>query len=128
MSFCTAINCMDGRTQLPVNTYMKEKLGVDYVDTVTEPGPVRILAEEPDSQLAQSILNRVDISTGKHGSQCIAIVAHVDCAGNPASEDKQAKQLEAAVRFVASRYPGVAVLGLWVNDRWAVSETISTKS
>ncbi len=39
MSFCTAINCMDGRTQLPVIEFLKNKLSVEYVDTVTEPGP-----------------------------------------------------------------------------------------
>ena len=89
MSFGTAINCMDGRTQLPVNVYLKQQLEVEYIDTVTEPGPVRILAEEPESALAASILNRVRISTGKHGSQCVAIVAHHDCAGNPAAKDVQ---------------------------------------
>jgi len=41
MSFCTAINCMDGRTQLPVNEFMRRKLGVAYVDTITEAGSVR---------------------------------------------------------------------------------------
>ena len=123
--FCTAINCMDGRTQLPVNTYLREKLGVEFVDTVTEPGPVRILAEEPESELTQSILNRVDISTGKHGSGCIAMVAHVDCAGNPVSDETQMGQLDVAVSFLKSRYPNVQVLGLWVGDSWTVSEILS---
>ena len=126
MSFCTAINCMDGRTQLPVNTYLRERLGADYVDTVTEPGPVRILAHEPDSALTKSILSRVDISINEHGSQCIAVVAHTDCAGNPASEGQQKTQLDAAVRFLTGRYPTVCVLGLWVNERWAVSKVVST--
>ncbi len=125
MSFCTAINCMDGRTQLPVNTYLREKLGVDYVDTVTEPGPVRILGEKPNSALTESILNRVDISKKKHDSQCVALVAHIDCAGNPAPEDKQREQLAAAVDLLKNRYPDVPILGLWVNEQWSVSEVIS---
>jgi len=126
MSFCTAINCMDGRTQLPVNTYLREKLAVDYVDTVTEPGPVRIVGEEPESAVTRSILNRVDISTQKHGSTCVAVVAHVDCAGNPAGKDKQMKQLKAAVSLLKNHYPGVTILGLWVNEQWSVSEPIGT--
>ena len=52
MSFCTAINCMDGRTQLPVIEFLKDKFGVEFVDTITEPGPVRILADQPDSAQA----------------------------------------------------------------------------
>ena len=92
MSFCTVINCMDGRTQIPVNNYMIGLLDVDYVDTITEPGPVKILSELQDSDLARSILSRVDISTNKHGSKCIALIAHHDCAGNPLAEEQQKEQ------------------------------------
>ena len=45
MKFATAINCMDGRTQLPVIAYLKEKCKIDCVDMVTEAGPVKILAD-----------------------------------------------------------------------------------
>ena len=65
MSFCTVINCMDGRVQLPVNEYLRRELSVEYVDTITEAGPVRILAREQQSALADSILARVDISINK---------------------------------------------------------------
>lgn len=126
MSFCTAINCMDGRTQVPVNEYLRDLLKIEYVDTVTEAGPVRILGDEPDSPLAQTILNRVDISTGKHGSLCVAIVAHHDCTGNPASEEEQKGQLDRAVRFMAGRYPLIRILGLWVDAKWSVSKLFST--
>lgn len=122
MSFCTAINCMDGRTQLPVNEFLRSTLGVDYVDTITEAGPVRILADEPDSRPTESILSRVGISVRKHGSENIAIVAHHDCAGNPAPEERQKEQLDLAVRFMAAHYPGVRVCGLWVDSSWRVSQ------
>jgi len=122
MSFGTAINCMDGRTQLPVNAYLRQQLEVDYVDTVTEAGPVRILAEEPESALTKSILDRVRISTSHHGSKCVAIVAHAHCAGNPAPKDAQIEQLDLAVRFVAAQCPGIRVLGLWVGETWTVTQ------
>ena len=60
MSFCTAINCMDGRTQQPVIEFLKDKFEVLYVDSITEPGPVHILAEAPDSAQALSIFDRVE--------------------------------------------------------------------
>ena len=122
MSFGTAINCMDGRTQIPVNAYLRQQLEVDYIDTVTEAGPVRILAEEPESALTASILDRVRISTDKHGSKCVALVAHTDCAGNPAAKDAQMSQLDLAVRFLAAQCPGIRILGLWVDDTWSVSQ------
>lgn len=128
MVFCTAINCMDGRAQLPVNTHLRQRLGVEYVDTITEAGPVRVLAEEPDSPRSGSILSRVNISVQKHGSNNVAVIAHDDCAGNPVPEDVQKKQLDAAVRFLAGRYPDVHVLGLWVDSNWSVSEVCSANT
>ena len=122
MSFGTAINCMDGRTQLPVNAFLKQQLEVDYIDTITEAGPVRILAEAPESALTESILNRVRISTGHHGSKCVAIVAHTDCAGNPVPDEVQIKQLDLAVRFVAAQCPGMRVLGLWIDETFCVAQ------
>lgn len=122
MSFCTVINCMDGRTQLPVNEYLRRELNVDYVDTITEAGPVRILAEQQDSPLAQSILNRIDISVGKHKSKSVAIVAHYDCTGNPLDKDKQLKQLEEATKWLSEKCPVVQILGLWVDSFWTVTQ------
>jgi len=127
MSFGTAINCMDGRTQLPVNTYLRQQLEVDYIDTVTESGPVRILAEEPESALTESILKRVRLSADKHGSTCIAIVAHTDCAGNPVPDELQKKQLDLAVRFVAAQCPGIRVLGLWVDETFSVAQLCAAR-
>ena len=122
MSFGTAINCMDGRTQLRVNEHLRRQIEVDYIDTVTESGPVRILAEEPESALTESILNRVRLSADKHGSKCVAIVAHTDCAGNPVPDEVQLKQLDLAVRFVAAQCPGMRVLGLWIDETFCVAQ------
>ena len=33
--FATAVNCMDGRVQEPAVKFLKNKLGVAYVDTFT---------------------------------------------------------------------------------------------
>ena len=109
---------MDGRTQLPVNEYLREQLNVDYVDTITEAGPVLILAEQQDSEAAKSIIKRVNISVNKHGSKSIAIVAHHDCAGNPTDKDEQLNQLKTATQWLAGKYPDVKVLGLWVDSNW----------
>jgi hypothetical protein len=120
MSFCTVINCMDGRTQLPVNEFLRAKYHVDYVDTITEAGPVRILAEDKYSLLAESIRSRVDISTNKHKSQVIALVAHHDCAGNPVDKSRQLEQLQSAIEWLKEKYPAAKILGLWVNSEWKV--------
>ncbi len=43
--FCTVVGCMDGRIQLPVNHYVRERFGVTYVDTITEAGVNKVIAE-----------------------------------------------------------------------------------
>jgi len=121
-SFCTVVNCMDGRVQLPVIRYLMDRFGVEFVDSVTEAGPIRCLAEPAVSDARSSILRRVGVSVNAHGSRAVAIVAHADCAGNPLCREEQMTQLEAAVAEVGKVFPGVAVLGLWVSEEWVVSE------
>ena len=114
---------MDGRVQLPVIEYLKNKFSVDYVDTITEAGPVSILAEKQDTALADSILQRIEISVDKHKSVGIAVAAHHDCAGNSVSEQKQKQQLDLAVQFLAQKYPALCIIGLWVDSDWRVQKS-----
>ncbi|MBT8346241.1 MAG: hypothetical protein KJO28_08040 [Desulfofustis sp.] len=122
MKFCTAINCLDGRVQIPVITYLKERFKVDYVDVVSEPGPNKILADGINQQLLESIWTRVEISITKHNSKGIAIIGHHDCAGNPVDESAQHPHTAAAVRRIRDRFGPVPVIGLWVDSNWEVSE------
>lgn len=119
--FATAVNCMDGRTQLPVIEWMKEKFGVDYVDSVTEPGPDGIIARgEP--QLIDSIKTRVLISVEKHGSKAIVIVGHHDCAGNPGDKEMHLDHVRKAVEEVQSWHLKADIYGVWVGEDWTVEE------
>lgn len=43
--FGTALNCIDGRTQIPIINWMKENFGLDYVDLITEPGMDKVLSQ-----------------------------------------------------------------------------------
>jgi len=120
MSFITAINCMDGRVQEPVIKWLKQQYDVTYVDMITEPGPIKILAEQQPAQLLQSIKDRVDISVNKHGSEKIALITHYDCAGNPVEKDIQMDQLKKARETVSAWDFPVELIGLWVDDNWMV--------
>ena len=115
MSFCTAINCMDGRVQLPVIPFLQTRFKADFVDCITEPGPVRIFAKTTDLIALNSIITRTDISVNHHGSGGIAICAHPDCAGNPVDDDIQKEQLKRSVIFLKEAYPNVTVIGLWIE-------------
>jgi len=116
--FGTAINCMDGRVQLPVNEYLKRNYRLDFIDTVTEPGPVKILADKQAG--IDSIQQRVKISVEAHGSKLIAVVAHYDCAGNPVPKETQFKQLNSALETIQEWKYNVSCIGLWVDENWQV--------
>ena len=85
MSFCTAVNRMDGRVQLPVIRYMQGRVNAEYVDSVTEPGPNLLLAKRTDEDVIQSILRRMRTSAERHSSVGIALAGHHECAENPAT-------------------------------------------
>lgn len=120
--FATVINCMDGRTQLPVIDYMKSKFHVDYVDVITEPGPIKVIAEKRNDFQVNSIQQRVMISQEKHGSKHLALVAHYDCAGNSVDKEKQIEQLRVSLDSIHLWGFNGTLVGLWVNENWEVEE------
>jgi len=118
---------MDGRAQLPVIEYLQNRFDVKFVDMITEPGPNRLLAEaeEEDDGRVKSILLRCGISINNHGSVGIAVVGHHDCAGNPAEEAQQKRQIEQAISFLKQRWDTVEIIGLWLDADFRVHELTS---
>ena len=123
-TFAAAINCMDGRVQIPVIEWLKRQYGVDYVDMITEPGPERLLAEGKDQTAIESIKKRLGISINCHDSSLVAIVGHRDCAGNPADEETQLEQILTAIKTIESWNSGIQVIGLRVDEKWEVQEAM----
>ncbi|KAA3610356.1 MAG: hypothetical protein D8M58_05935 [Calditrichaeota bacterium] len=121
MSFCTAITCMDGRIQQPVFVYLQNYFNVDYVDTITEPGPNKVLAERNNLATVRSIIKRSDISLNVHQSKGIAVVGHHDCAGNPVAKEKQVEQIKDSISFLQQTYSKIDIIGLWVDNNWDVT-------
>jgi hypothetical protein len=115
---------MDGRVQLPVIKYLKRRFGAKYVDVVTEPGPNLILARRSNSDLVESIFERIKISVERHHSAGIAIAGHHDCAGNPASKEAQILHIKDAIATVHGRYRQIETIGLWVDENWEVDELV----
>ena len=68
IKFATAINCIDGRVQIPVIEWLKKEYGVNYVDMITEPGPDKVLSENKSDFTLQEIKRKVEISISKHAS------------------------------------------------------------
>lgn len=119
-NFGTAINCMDGRVQLPVTNWMKEQFHLDYVDMITEPGPDKVVSAGQGKEI-EAIKVKATISASAHGSKIIVIAGHDDCAGNPVEKEQHLSQIRQAIQVVRSwSLPFDKVMGVWVNKDWKV--------
>lgn len=122
MSFCSVVNCMDGRVQEPVLKFVSRRFGTPYPDVITEPGPNGILARDDDEILSASIINRLKISIEKHDSKHIAVVCHHDCLGNPGPKDMQIEHTRLAVSRLKKLFLNAEIIGLWVDENRQVHE------
>jgi carbonic anhydrase-like protein len=116
--FATSVSCMDGRIQIPLINWIKENFSVDYVDTITEPGIDKKVADNTD---LESIKTKVGISINKHESELIVVSGHYDCAGNPVSNEEHITQIKKGIEVISSWNLGVKVVGVWVDDTWKIN-------
>ena len=119
--FCTVVNCMDGRVQIPVINFLQEYFDSEYVDSITEPGPVKIIANGFPNSALKSIHARIKISVEKHNSVGIAIAGHYNCAGNPETKKVQIEQIKKSVQKLNLLYPEIRIIGIWINRKWKVT-------
>ena len=122
MSFAAAINCIDGRTQAAVLDFVRKRFRVQFVDLITEPSPVRVLARRGDRTALKSIARRVDFSIRVHEVESLAVVAHHDCRANPEADERQQEQLTRAVEYLGRCYESLEIIGVWVNFSWGATE------
>lgn len=118
MKFSTAINCIDGRIQLPVIHFLRSRFNGGWIDMITEAGPCKILSEHTCQGTVDSILKRMDISVNTHNSREIAIVGHHDCAANDADKLEQCRQVKQSIEFLKGHFPQPEYIGVWVDKYW----------
>ncbi|MCH7758376.1 MAG: hypothetical protein IIA19_07915 [Thaumarchaeota archaeon] len=114
--FGTLINCIDGRTQLPAISWIKEKYSLDYVDNITEPGPDKLVSEGKIELLKP----KIDISIKLHGSNLVVVSGHHGCAGNPISKEEHLSQIRKSIDVIKSLKMPVEVIGIWINEEWEI--------
>ena len=116
--FGTSVSCMDGRIQIPLSNWIKENYSVDYVDTITEPGIDKKVAENSN---LQSLKDKIAISVNAHKSSLVVVSGHHDCAGNPVSYEEHLAQIKKSVEIISSWNIGAKVIGAWVDENWKVT-------
>ena len=118
---------MDGRAQEPAAKWLKQRFGLDFIDTITEPGADKFVAQANPAAL-DYLKKKVIISYEKHGSRIIAVAGHYDCAGNPVLYKEHLQHIRQAVAIIKSwNLPETQIIGLWINENWQVEETCSRR-
>lgn len=115
--FATLISCIDGRIQIPLNMWIRKNYGVDYVDTITEPG-VDGLAQDPKH--VERIRQKALISKEAHGSSLIIVSGHYSCAANPGTREEHEEQIRQWIDVASSWGLADLVVGAWVGEDWQV--------
>lgn len=121
MIFATSINCIDGRIQLPISNWIKQKYSVDYVDMITHPGSDKIIGEKNIEGISE-IKTKTLVSINAHNSKLVVISGHHDCAGNPVSKETHLTQIKKSINIIKSWNLSVTVIGVWINDQWEIEE------
>ena len=124
--FATAINCFDGRAQIPAIDWLKINCNVQYVDLITEPGADNVLVQGSPA-LVDSIEAKLKLSLRLHQSRVVAIVAHHDCLANPVSREEHWELLRQGVDVIHTWGVQVPIVGLWVNEWGAVDVVCDTR-
>lgn len=119
--FATSINCIDGRIQIPISNWIKQKYFVEYVDVISHPGSDKVIGEKIIEGITE-IKSKVLVSINAHNSKLVVISGHHDCAGNPVSKEMHMTQIKKSINLIKSWYYPVTVIGIWVNDKWEIEE------
>jgi hypothetical protein len=105
------LTCIDGRIHRALDDWARDRLAVDYVDTITEPGPDSQVVAMDDAALT-GLVAKVRVSQRAHGSDVLVIAAHSDCAGNPVSDHAHRAHLHRAAARLATRLPGTRIVAV----------------
>ena len=116
--FATSVSCIDGRVQIPISNWIKENYSVDYIDTITEPGPDKYITANSDLDLMKS---KVKISLDYHKSELIVVSGHYNCAANPVPDDEHIALIKKCVQVISSWNLNAKVVGVWVDGSWKVN-------
>ena len=116
--FACCINCIDGRVQVPVISWIKDNYGVDYVDMITEPG-VDAYIQDENNELKE-LLDKIRISVSKHGSDKVFVVGHFDCAANPVDEQVHKEHILRSVQRLEKHLTHQQIIGLWVSEDFEI--------
>jgi hypothetical protein len=117
--FGALINCIDGRVQERVARWLKLNHQLDYIDTITEPGPDKQLADG-GTEIIAALRRKVEFAVTVHKPGLVALAGHHDCLANPVARQEHIDQIKRGVEIIRLWNLPVTVIGLWINEHGTV--------
>lgn len=115
-TFFTRVGCMDGRVQVPLRIYGQEKFDAEFPDTITDPGSVGLLANNPSEELLSRLKSELSISISKHNSKEILVSGHQECAANPVDDQTHRNEVKKSVKIIKNLIDSkIPVVGVFVK-------------
>lgn len=125
-TFFTVVGCMDGRVQDVMEHFGQDNLSAEYPDTITDPGIVGILADNPSEEVIDDLKARLLISIDRHHSKGILVDGHQECAGNPVTDEEHKRDIKKSVELIKNLIGGkLPVHGIFVvrdGEDWKAEE------
>lgn len=128
-TFFTRVGCMDGRVQLPVSSYGKQKFNASYPDSISDAGEVGMLAHDPSPEILKILTHELEVSINNHHSKGIVVHGHSECAGNPVDDQTQKSDILRSVELIKELINNkVPVVGVFIKrseihpEEWIVEE------
>lgn len=124
-TFFTRVGCMDGRVQQVLRIYGQKRFDAQYPDTITAPGIVGLLSNNPADDVLLQLKQELSVSLDKHKSKGIVVHGHQDCAGNPVDDETHVDQIKKSVQIIHNLTHGkVQIVGVFVRKNQDLSEWI----
>lgn len=116
--FALVLNCVDGRVQRPLLSWIREELSLEKADYLTLPGPDGAFAEG-GAELERA--RRLAGFLSEHRRHtCLVVAGHHDCLGNPVADEAHRRQIEAAARTAHGWGLTPRTIGAWIGEGWTV--------
>lgn len=115
------IACVDGRIQLPLQRWVRTRIGVDLVDTITEPGADLVLSVAYGAEPAR-IRSVAEMVARRRPPRVIVVAGHHDCLANPVTKHRHIGDIRAAASTASRWRLAPLVVGVWVDERWEIEE------
>jgi len=110
---------MGGRSQFPIDEWVRKNHSIDYVDTITEPGVEKRISE---SIKIGKIKSKAEISIYKHHFNMIVVSGRHNCTGNPVSKEEQIEQIKKLMLYIKFWNMPIKIIVIYVDDKWEIEE------